>query len=466
VSVKPGGLSTEDRARGQASAVRANLATQAITYLVTADVMVLFTRDVLHLSAAQITSALALMPLCALLRLPLLGLLECVGKTRLIRAGTAVRAAVITVLMVLPYQNLTFPLYLGLLVVYSLAQEFTIGVAWQPLMREITTSEDRGRFFGRMRFAFCAVALVVTALVTVLIGSSMTGDLYRLLLGLCLIGLLNQYLWTGRIPGDRVPFTPHAAGEPTSVRGATGSLRACWRVLRRDHVMRIPLLAFVLFQTTVFPLYALYLTEVLGARADAVTVYVAGNALGTTLANPLFGKVLDRVGPQRFLRASAWAGAALCCVHTFAPPFGHAPTAATVFIGCYGLLAGAFQAAGYLGLTALQHQWTSRNSAVLVMNVYFAATVTATAALTWLLGLYMQHVVLPVGSRPWWHGADVAPQIDALKAYYLLVCAPLLLLGAALVRRLPTVVPCAEPHPPSAVTTAGTPATPHSGAAL
>ncbi|MFW5845797.1 MAG: MFS transporter, partial [Planctomycetota bacterium] len=248
-------LDAARRTAGQRAALRTNMFAIVTQFIVAGPIMVLFANDVLRFEPATIGALLGLLPLVGLIRLPLLGWLGRFRRRRLLIATDCLRLGMVLLLLVLPLATLQSAwFYAGLLVLFTALQQIGMGTVWQPLMRDITTSQDRGRFFARMRFVFTFVNACTTGLIAAVVGDQIDLDTYRVLLVGVLLAIANHLFWARRIPArDDVPEDGHSQeGEdrPTT-----------WQVLRESRLLRRPLLIAVLFALGNLPLVVVYLRQ-------------------------------------------------------------------------------------------------------------------------------------------------------------------------------------------------------------
>jgi HEAT repeat protein/Na+/melibiose symporter-like transporter len=425
----PEGLSASQRRTGQRAAIRTNLFGQGITYVMTGAVMMLFAGDVLGLSASRIAQVLAVIPLVALGRIFVLPLLRRLGYVRTLLLTDIGRLAVVVTLLILPARALSFPLYLGLLLVFSAASQLGGGTVWQPLMRDITTVNDRGRFFARMRLLFTLVGTVVTAIVPLLVGTALTEAQYKLLLVIPLVGLFSHTLFVRRIP------------EPAHASDAsdTPNLRAMLRALRSSPLLRRPLLIFIAVQFSLFPLLPVYLRQVLGIPSNLVSTYLFCVSLGSAASFALFGRISDSMGFKPLLIGvlviASVASPLYLLITPIAPGWmglanaGWPERLSVISLFVMGFITGSVSAGAGLGLTSIQHYYVSSRDSLVSMNAFSSLTVLIVSAQSLLYGLLIENVAGPLGNIPIIPGYLSA---DAVKIY--------LVLGATIFRSIAVFV--------------------------
>jgi hypothetical protein len=200
IAQKDNGLTAAQRALGQRSALLANLFMGCSQFIVQGVMMMLYANDVLGFTPMRIATVLAIVPLLALVRLAFLENIRRIGMVRVLGVTATARLACVLLLIVIPAAHLTFPLFLAILVGYAATQHIGAGAVWQPLLRDITTDDDRGRFFARMRFCFTSVSALITALIPLFVGAHITEWQFKALLMVSAVGLINNVFWVRRIP--------------------------------------------------------------------------------------------------------------------------------------------------------------------------------------------------------------------------------------------------------------------------
>ncbi len=428
-------LPEEQRTLGQRHALLGQVLNNSVNYVVAGAMMMLFANDVLHLSAQRIGGILAFFPLLAMAGLPLLRVIRRFSKVHTVIAGNAVRLGVVVALLLLPAERLSYPLYLMLLLLFQGANHLTFGVVWQPLLRDITTREDRGRFFGRMRFSFSTVTLAVTAAVPLLVGNEITESQYKLLLLLPVIGILNHTYWIKGIP-EVCEKEKHGAKE-----GTRGRL---WHAFKTSPLLRRPLLIGALFLVPVFPLYVIYLKQLLHFPSTIVTAYLFCPTLGAAGSLLLWGKVTDRVGFRATLTGLLWVSIAILPLQLFILPLAKDATGWTgltqrewltlALLFVHGVVAGVTTAGLGIANTSMQHFHVNSRDSLEAMNLYQVAMMLVSAAIALLTGFWLDTVALPAGDT---YLLDGRLHFDWVKGYFFLVGLPVQVALLILLRRLP-----------------------------
>jgi Na+/melibiose symporter-like transporter len=427
-------ISAAERSRGQRNALLANLFGQVINYLSQGPILLLYANDVLGLTPGRIGAILAVVPLAALFRIPFLRSLERFGKVKTLVAGDVGRAAALGALLLIPADALSFGLFLGLLLVNATATQISAGAVWQPLLRDITTVDDRGQFFARMRFFFTLVSTAFTGVVPLVIGEQITEPQFKILLGVAMLGLLNHALWTLRIPESH----PEESEEDARERGS--GIHEALRVLRSSPLMRLPVLIFVLIQfgqLAAFPLFSVYFRTVLEIPANTTSLYFFAVTVGQAVSLLLWGRVADTIGFRPLLVGLMFVSILSVPLLLLIPPGLGVAGAGAVFIA-FGVIGGAVQSGTGIAVTSIEHYHTTRRDSVIALNLFSGFRVAVVAVKSLVLGLFIEQIALPVGSA--WVIEPVL-SVDAVKVYMLVFGTVLQLAVIVLARRLPNLRP-------------------------
>ncbi len=245
--------------------------------------MILYAGDVLGMPVSRISGILTLIPLVTLVRFFLLRLLSRVGKIRLIRSSVVLNSMIVLTLILIPSGKMSYGLYLSLLIGYSLVGQLGRGTVWQPLLRDITTSDDRGKFFSRMRLVFTLVSLAVTAVVPFVIGEAVSSFEYKIFLFIPLISQINMFIMI-----KQVPELPSDKAEKKKM--------SFQEILKDLKFLKRPLLMIALVQCTFFPLFILYLRQSLHMPSNLISWVVFIGVLGNAFSLLIWGRVSDTVG--------------------------------------------------------------------------------------------------------------------------------------------------------------------------
>jgi hypothetical protein len=277
-------LNRSERKKGQKFALFSNMFENITLYIITGALMMLYAGDVLGLPAGDISHIIALIPLVSLIRILLLPLLRKPGKVLLLRGTTLIQWFIILSMILIPPDRLSYGLYLFLLISFSLVRQLGIGTVWQPLLRDITTVNDRGRFFSRMRFVFTLVNLSVTGIIPLIIGDAITSREYKSFLILLLFTQLLKFFTLKYIPElPSVPAEKTPKNTMNKLKEELGKLK-------------YPLLIQMLAQFSFFPVIVLYLRHNLALPANLVTLAIFVMTTGNALSLLFWGSVSDTLG--------------------------------------------------------------------------------------------------------------------------------------------------------------------------
>lgn len=430
----PLALSPAERSREQRKAVLGNLFGHANEFIVAGTMMMLYANDVLLFSPKQIASILSLMPLFVLFRFFLLRVFDRLGYVRVLIYTGLLRIMAVVLLLALPRAWTTYPLFLTLVLLFTASNQIGTGTVWQPILRAITTDADRGSFFARMRFAFTTVGMLLTLAISGLVGSRITEGQYKILLGVALVGLLNQQYWFSRFSA--------AGAAPTSARQT--SLRYVWQVLRRSPLLRRPLAIAALLLVGGFPLMSIYFRQMLHIPTDLLTLQALVLLAGMSLSFLLWGKVADTVGFRPMLIGLLLLSLLITPLYLFITPLPPDATSwqalewrhwcsvgVLMFIA---LIGGAVMAGSGIATTAIMHHHVRPDDALEAMNLYSLAALLLQSVFAYFCGWLLQEVALPAGTRVL---LDGWLEIDPIKGYLLTVTPVCLLLAIGLARRLP-----------------------------
>lgn len=433
-----GELTAAERAWGQRAAMRANLLMACANTIVTGTVMMLYATDVLGFSGKKIATILALAPLAALLRIPLLRYAARLGLGSTLRIAAAVNVVVILLLVAMPARGLSYAAYLGLLIVFASMVQLGWGMAWQPLLRRITTNDDRGRFFARMRFLFSIVTSLVTMAIPLVVGERMTEWQYKALLLLAAVGEANFFFWVGRIPeGSRVG-TGERPDHPEP--GA----RLLWHVLKTAPVLRQPLLIHILLTLGAMPLFVVYLRQFLGYPTNVVSAFIFVTTAASTLSLLFWGRIADTVGFRPML-----IGVLLVSMVTTPLFLLLAPASAAggwggvgwLSVGVLlfqGLVGGVLGAGSGIATTTIQHYHVRHEDSVEALNLFSLILVAFTSLNSLWAGFLLDTVAAGSGSvtlaQGWCH-------FDWVKGFILVAGVPLNGMAILLTLRLTNVRP-------------------------
>lgn len=427
-------LSPEERRVGQQAALRANLFTGIITQIVLGSLMMLYASDVLGYSPVRVGFIVSVAPLGMLTRFFLLRSVHKTGKTRALRRSAVARMIIIALLLTIPAAWMSFGLFTLLICAFTLANELGTNLAWQPILRDITTTADRGSFFSRMRFAFTVVTALVTFAVPFLIGASIREWQYKVLLSVAMAGAATFYYWAGKIPEGPVTVPANEQHPPlwSHLKG----------VLRNSPLLKEPLTVTLVASFMAFPVFVLYLKEMLHIPSNLISLYVFAGTAGAAISYLLWGRVADTVGFRPMfiglLILTLVVQPLVLLLTPFPSPWYGAwgPHEITT-LACLllqGFLGGALAAGTGIALITIQHFCVRRRDIVESMTLYNAALILVMGVVSMITSAFLQTVAVPAGSRLLAAGWL---SLDGVKLWIILTNAAAAALILRLLRRIP-----------------------------
>jgi hypothetical protein len=428
-------LSASDRRRGQRYALLANLLTMVSQIVVQGVIMMLYANDVLGYSPRRIAGILSLMPLAGLLRLAFLSQIRRFGKVRLLTVTSVIRLCCIIVLLVLPSAMLPFPVFLTVLLLYACMQHFGAGAVWQPLLRDITTQNDRGRFFARMRFCFTALSAIVTALLPLLIGEQITERQFKSLLVLAAVGQFNHLFWVWRIPEQ------NDAEQPQSNQHGVMNLR---RLIKNSALLRSPLVIACVFVLIGLPMYPIYLRKMIQAPSDLLSWILFAGTLGGGVSFLLWGSIADQLGFKPMLKGLLYISVCLLPSHVLIAPFDNIAGydyREWISVGVlltHAFIGGALSSGIGIAMTSIQHAWVQQDHAIEEMNVFQAVNLIVAAGMAVVAGWLLETVAIPVGMLSL---ASNWVNLDVIRVYLIVVGIGGTLCILYMLRRIPNSRP-------------------------
>jgi predicted DCC family thiol-disulfide oxidoreductase YuxK/MFS family permease len=428
-------LPSAERRRGQRNALLANLFMGGTQFIVQGVMMMLYANDVLGFTPKRIAYVLAVVPLVALVRLAFLGNIRRIGKIRVLTFTAAARLACIVLLAAIPASQLSFPIFLVILVAYAATQNIGAGAVWQPLLRDITTVEDRGRFFARMRFSFTSVSALISGVIPLFVGVHITEWQFKALLLLAAAGQINNLFWVARIPELR-----DQTEEP---RGRV-HLKRLLAAIKTSRLLRAPLMISCIFVVMGIPLYPLYLKQMLNVPSNIVSWLLFAATVGGALSLLLWGHIADQLGFKPMLKGLLYLAILLLPSHVLLIPFESQidtpqEWVSLVVLLMHGLVGGALGAGTGIAMTSIQHAMVRQQDSIEAMNLFQAATIAIAAMFALAAGVLLEDVAIPAGMVDglggWFH-------IDIIKAYLMVAG----VLGSAAILHQLRKIPNTRPY--------------------
>lgn len=383
-------LYKSEKIQCQHQAIWFNSFNQIITNTLTGDIMVLFLTDVLLFKTIDITFILSLIPLISIIRLPLIIFTRVKNYTKIIRISVIVKMIFVILLLLVPLNLLGFYRYSVLIIIYQIAVEFGVGICWQPLMREITTTNDRGRFFGKMRFVFMTLNSLYVFFISVFIGETLNEIQYKFLLFVCFAGLCIQYYAISKLGNIKGMVRQAYLGNKRSIKDQLFDNKKILRALLLD----------IIFLCAGVTLNIVYLKSVLMYSSKIVSIYITVFNISSTLLLPFIGRLLDR----NYKKGITY----ICLVYVFYLiillnlPFSNRQTSIILIPTIlYAIISGIISSGVYLLMTILQHGLISKNEdSFVVLNIYQMIIYISTFVVTNVMGhiiTYSENVKFTIG---------------------------------------------------------------------
>jgi MFS family permease len=248
----------------------------------------------LGISSAAIAMLFALPPLLSVfLLLPFAFYSDRFGKKRLALGGQLLNIASLLVMMAAGWcaipQAMVFVVLS--LVVFSVGGSLQ-GANWFALLNPIIPREMRGRFFGRMRVIFQLVGILFTILITRVLKSSQTMQVFQLLLGIVFVAAVLRLFTYARIP--ELENSRGEDGHRQTFRTAFSAVLAVPGYIQFNSYVFL----ITLFTAAVPVLVGLMQKDVFGFTPAQITLtgtlFLTGSVIGCWLG----GRVVDRHGTR------------------------------------------------------------------------------------------------------------------------------------------------------------------------
>lgn len=332
-----------------------NLSNQIVSITITGDFMILFMSQILSFSDLQNSWLITMLPIIALVRIPLSYLMRRKNLLDLMRWSILSKLCLLGILVVIPYESVTFSIYALFLVLYQIAVELGFGLAWNPLILLLTEEKVRAKFLSYLGL-FQLVTSFYTLLISFFIGKELTALHYRWLLGIALASLFMQFILLKQLQTDYSLFQNHQVTRQMD-----------WQVLKKQlwHHVRVILLDSLILYVTL-TMNVLYMVQVLHLSANLVSLYSSMSLLGNVLAFALAGPCFEKRHSLFFTILLLVTGCEILLIF-FLP---HDAVSYTIFwsIG-WGLLNGAVGALWGLYISLIKHQAAS-HSPFTIWNIY------------------------------------------------------------------------------------------------
>lgn len=435
-----GPLSQRDRSKAQTAAMLSQMFGTMIAMVASGQYIILYANDVLGFSPQSIALIFSVAPFAAALRLPAMPYVQQLGLVNSLQVSRLGQAAVLLALLLIPAVNLGFPLLVILIAWFVVFRELGMGTVWQPLMRHITTIEDRGAFFGRMRTLFMLVNLSLSGTVAVFIGRRLEEYQFKVIVAVAIIGSLNAVFWSRRLPEP-----------PRQMDGSHHLLRRMlvgFRRSIRSPLFRLPLVVTLVISMAQLPIALIYFREALHVPADLLGLQIFCATLGQVMSLILWGRVSDTLGFRPMLAGLLWLAIGLSLIlwlvvpfpvqdNSMAELFARFPVSTGALL-LFGLGNGILNAGLGIATTSVMHYHVDERNSLAAMNLFALVQLLFQAVVMLLLGALLQRVVIPTEVTP--HASGLL-SFDWFKAFRSGLVPVLMLLSIPLVLRLPNLKP-------------------------
>ncbi|MHC4873283.1 MAG: MFS transporter [Planctomycetota bacterium] len=430
-------ITPADRVLGQKYAVRANLGMGLIGHLVVHAFMMLYATDVLGFSATKISFAAALLPLITILRIPILNVFKKFTKVTIIKFSDTSNIICIALIMMIPAQHMSFYLFVIIITFFCFFSRVGIQTVWQPLLKDITTDNDRSRFFSRMRLAFNVFTTASMALISFLIGSSITEIQYKLLLGIAVLAYMNHMYWAHFIPEKKSD-----SAEEQSI-SLMQNLKIFWEIIRFSPVMRRPFIICMLSTPMMLVSFTVYLKKILFVPSNVVSLYVMCGTLGAGLGLTVWGKITDTIGFRPVKIGLRILFIMTMFVMLLVAPYSQNIQTwqdmniiefySSVILCFFGIVTGMLLSGIYLCVTTFMHFSVDKKKSLEEMTVFLTLynIVWGLAILT--SGVIIDRLAVPAGS---WSILNDFIHLDYFKLYIFLIVVPMQIIGILLLRKI------------------------------
>ncbi|MBT3481060.1 MAG: MFS transporter [Opitutales bacterium] len=434
-------MSDRDRAKAQRAALLSQLFALMVTMVIAGEYMMLYANDVLGLSPQKIALIFSLAPFFSALRLPAIPYIQRFGLVRTLRTARALQSCVILTFIAVPAAYMEWPVLSVLVMMFVMFRELGLGTVWQPLMRNITTQEDRGSFFGRMRTWFTVVNLLLSGGIALFVGQQMGEGAFKVILTIAFLGTLNSIFWARLIPEPIV-------AQDGRLPGLWRSAKHVWFLLRRSKLFRLPLIIALVITSGQVPIGIVYFREVLHVPVGILGAQIFCMTLGQVVSLILWGKVSDAMGFRPMLTGLLGLTSGLLMILWFVQPFPIEEVSLIVILNTSALSVGALMVFGFVGgvlnagvgisLTAVTHYHVSSRDSLANLNLFAMFQLLFQSSLMLILGTYIQQFVQPriVPADP-----DSLFYFDWYKVYSAGLVPVLMILCIPLALRLPNVKP-------------------------
>lgn len=434
-------LTGPQRKRAQNAALLSQLLAIMTTMVVSGQYIILYANDVLGFSPQKIALIFSLAPFASILRLPIIPWVERIGLINSLKIARLGQIVAIIGLILIPADRMSFTWLALLVMIFVMFRELGFGTVWGPLMQHITTNDDRGGFFGRMRTSFTLVNLSLSAGVALVIGQTMGEFHFKIILAICVFGCMNSIFWARLIP------EPPRRGENGSEQG-DHSFKGLRSLVKTSPLFRIPLLVTLTISLAQLPIGIVYFREALHVPANVMGAQIFCATLGQVISLIMWGKISDSLGFRPMLAGLMWLTVGLSFLIWFIPVF---PTGAQAYqdlitnytpgltaLMLYGFGNGVLMAGLGIATTAVNHYHVNAKDSLAALNLFALIQLVFQAAVMLVIGGLLQYVVIP-------NAEDVNLQgwftFDWFKAFRGALVPVIMLLAIPAILKLPNLKP-------------------------
>jgi len=213
------------------------------------------------------------------------------GYKKTIMQYTAFGAAMIMLLAASPwFGGFGKPVLLISIILFSVCMT-VYGAAWFPLLDGFLLKEDRGGFFGILRFSWQTFAAIFCFACGLIIGENPKIWMLQLIIAISAVGLLGRMYYVGRIPDGHQ--------EKENIKLMEGISEAISNKPLTGFSVYICCLYLAAYSTP--PLTFIYIKNYL-LVPDNILIIISSLALvGTILGFLSAGKVIDKIGIKRMM---------------------------------------------------------------------------------------------------------------------------------------------------------------------
>lgn len=169
-------------------------------------------------------------------------------------------------------------------------QRSLYGAAWYPLLDVFLRPEDRGKFFGTLRFMYYTFTGGLFFFIGLLMGKNPPVWLMQSVIGITGLLLVGRYLCIARFPDD-----PNAVRENSNFREAL-RISICNGPLTAYSVY---LCLFSMSITSIVPLTFIYLSKYVGVEPGQIQMISAVSMAGSIAGFFLYSRLLRRFGIKK-----------------------------------------------------------------------------------------------------------------------------------------------------------------------